>query len=120
MECGRSRETVKRSYLAGWPNTATAPATVLDGSGDQKNPAMMGVARAYAFLRVSPEGGWGGGGRIPARTESARHASRATLARWCRIRSYLNSATAHGITALKAINRTLTGKPWLPPLPALA
>ncbi len=46
--------------------------------------------------------------------------SLATLTRWCRIRSYLDSAAAHGITALDAISRTLTGKPWLPPLPALA
>jgi hypothetical protein len=37
-----------------------------------------------------------------------------TLARWCRIRSYLDSATAHGITALDAITTALTGKPWLP------
>jgi hypothetical protein len=42
----------------------------------------------------------------------------ATLARWCRIRSYLDSAAAHGITALDAIRDTLAGKPWLPPLPA--
>jgi hypothetical protein len=42
----------------------------------------------------------------------------ATLARWCRIRSYLDSAAAHGITALDAIRRALAGKPWLPPLPA--
>jgi hypothetical protein len=41
----------------------------------------------------------------------------ATLARWCRIRSYLDSATAHGITALGAIRDALAGKPWLPPLP---
>jgi hypothetical protein len=43
----------------------------------------------------------------------------ATLARWCRIRSYLDSAAAHGITALDAIRDALTGKPWLPPLPAV-
>ena len=42
-----------------------------------------------------------------------------TLARWCRIRSYLDSAAAHGITALDAIRDAITGKPWLPPLPAL-
>jgi hypothetical protein len=42
----------------------------------------------------------------------------ATLARWCRIRSYLDSATAHGLTALDAISTALAGKPWLPPLPA--
>ena len=42
-----------------------------------------------------------------------------TLARWCRIRSYLDSAAAHGITALDAIRAAIEGKPWLPPLPAL-
>jgi hypothetical protein len=46
--------------------------------------------------------------------------SLATLARWCRIRSYLDSASAHGVTALDAISSALAGKPWLPPLPALA
>ena len=43
-----------------------------------------------------------------------------TLARWCRLRSYLETATAHGITALDAIHSALAGKPWLPPLPASA
>ena len=43
---------------------------------------------------------------------------RHTLARWCRIRSYLDSATAHGITALDAVSTALAGQPWLPPLPA--
>jgi transposase len=43
----------------------------------------------------------------------------ATLARWCRIRSYLDSAAAHGITELDAIRGALSGKPWLPPLPAV-
>jgi hypothetical protein len=46
--------------------------------------------------------------------------SLATLARWCRIRSYLDSAAAHGITALGAICAAIEGKPWLPPLPAAA
>ena len=44
----------------------------------------------------------------------------ATLARWCRIRSYLDSAAAHGISALDAIRAAIEGKPWLPPLPAVA
>jgi transposase len=43
----------------------------------------------------------------------------ATLARWCRIRSYLDTAAAHGITALDAITTAIAGKPWLPPLPAV-
>lgn len=43
-----------------------------------------------------------------------------TLGRWCRIRSYLDSAAAHGITALDAIRTALTGKPWLPPLLAVS
>jgi hypothetical protein len=46
--------------------------------------------------------------------------SLATLARWCRLRSYLESAAAHGLTALDAIRGAIEGKPWLPPLPALA
>jgi transposase len=44
--------------------------------------------------------------------------SLATLARWCRIRSYLDSAAAHGTTALDAVRAVIEGKPWLPPLPA--
>jgi transposase len=44
--------------------------------------------------------------------------SLATLARWCRIRSYLDSAMAHGITAIDAIRTALQGNPWLPPLPS--
>jgi transposase len=40
--------------------------------------------------------------------------TQATLARWCRIRSYLDSATAHGVTALDAVSAALAGKPWLP------
>ena len=43
-----------------------------------------------------------------------------TLARWCRLRSYLDSAAAHGITALGAIRGAITGEPWLPPLPAIS
>jgi len=43
-----------------------------------------------------------------------------TLARWCRLRSYLDTAAAHGITALDAISTAITGTPWLPPLPAIS
>ena len=43
-----------------------------------------------------------------------------TLARWCRIRSYLDSAAGHGLTALEAITAALAGKPWLPAVPAAA
>jgi transposase len=42
-----------------------------------------------------------------------------TLARWCRLRSFLDSAAAHGVTALDAIRGVIEGKPWLPPLPAI-
>jgi hypothetical protein len=34
-----------------------------------------------------------------------------TLARWCRIRSYLDSATSHGLTALHAIRAAIEGNP---------
>jgi transposase len=43
-----------------------------------------------------------------------------TLARWCRLRSYLDSAAAHGVTALDAVRGAIEGKPWLPPLPAIS
>jgi transposase len=46
--------------------------------------------------------------------------SLATLSRWCRLRSYLDSAAAHGVTALDAIRGAIEGKPWLPPLPAIS
>jgi transposase len=46
--------------------------------------------------------------------------SLATLTRWCTIRSYLDSAAAHGITALDAIGSAIAGKPWLPPFPAIS
>ena len=45
--------------------------------------------------------------------------SLATLARWCRLRSYLDTTAAHGVTALDAIRSAIEGKPWLPPLPAI-
>jgi len=46
-----------------------------------------------------------------------RHTQTA-LARWCRIRSYLDSAASHGLTALDVVTTALNGKPWLP-LPAI-
>ena len=46
--------------------------------------------------------------------------SLATLSRWCRIRSYLDSAAAHGTAALDAVRAVIEGKPWLPPLPAVS
>jgi hypothetical protein len=45
--------------------------------------------------------------------------SLATLSRWCRIASYLDSAAAHGTGALDAVRAVIEGKPWLPPLPAI-
>jgi Transposase IS66 family len=46
--------------------------------------------------------------------------SLATLARWCRLRSYLDTTAAHGVTALDAIRAAIEGKPWLPPLPTIS
>jgi len=46
--------------------------------------------------------------------------SLATLQRWCRLASYLDSAAAHGTSALDAVRAVIEGKPWLPPLPALS
>jgi len=41
-----------------------------------------------------------------------------SLVRWCCIRSYPDTAAAHGRTAVGAIRDALTRKPCLPPLPA--
>jgi hypothetical protein len=42
-----------------------------------------------------------------------------TLARFCRVRSYLVTARNHGISAIDAIHATLAGQPWLPsPVPS--
>lgn len=38
--------------------------------------------------------------------------------RYLRIRSYLATARAHGLTAMPAIHDALTGTPWLPPTTA--
>jgi len=40
--------------------------------------------------------------------------TQATAARWCRNRSYLDSAAAHGIIALDAITAALASTPRLP------
>jgi transposase len=40
--------------------------------------------------------------------------SLATLARYCRVRSYLVSSRNHGIQPIDAIHAALTGRPWLP------
>jgi transposase len=40
--------------------------------------------------------------------------SLATLARYCRVRSYLATSRNHGIRPIDAIHAALTGKPWLP------
>jgi len=41
--------------------------------------------------------------------------SLATLARYCRIRSYLVTSHNHGMKPIEAIHAALAGRPWLPP-----
>lgn len=53
-------------------------------------------------------------------TASAYWHSFATLAHWCRVRNYLTSAANHGLSVLVAIGIAIKGKPWLPPLHAIA
>ena len=38
----------------------------------------------------------------------------ATLAQYCRVRSYLLSSRSHGIPPIDAIHSALAGRPWLP------
>jgi len=72
-----------------------------------------------ASATCNPSTGQGCQTRRSITTASAYWHSLATLARWCRLRSYLDTAAAHGITALDAITSAFAGKPWLPPLPAI-
>jgi len=66
--------------------------------------------------------------RLPARRQSVkRHQAvcgywhcLTTLSRWCRVRSYLDSAANHGLTALDAVSTALAGQPWLPVIPNAA
>jgi transposase len=46
--------------------------------------------------------------------------SLATVSRWCRIRSYLDSAANHGLTVLDAISAALAYKPRLRAIPGTA
>jgi transposase len=41
-----------------------------------------------------------------------------TAARYCRVRSYLDTARRHGVHPLDAIREALGGNPWMPPQPA--
>jgi transposase len=46
--------------------------------------------------------------------------SLATIARWCRVKSYLDSAAAHDVSSLNAVRAAIERKPWLLPLPSAA
>ncbi|MEU6789570.1 hypothetical protein ABZ912_61225 [Nonomuraea angiospora] len=56
VECGRSRETVKRSDLAGWADTATAPATGASSGASPSAPTQPcqppGNLRVLRFVRA--------------------------------------------------------------------
>jgi hypothetical protein len=53
-------------------------------------------------LQVKISGGWRG-------EDGARH--------WLRVREYISTAAKHGMHILTALRDTITGSPWLPPLP---
>ena len=76
------------------------------------------IARAKA--RICPYNVSERGAKTPKRHQavSGYWHTQTTLARWCRIRSYLDSAAPHGLTAFDAVTTALNGKPWLP-LPAI-
>ena len=58
---------------------------------------------------------------VPKRgAKTAKRHQAGPLDRWYRLRSYLDSAATHGITALDAISSAIAGKLWLPPLPAVS
>jgi len=55
----------------------------------------------------------------PVKTQlkiSGCHASKTGAENWLAIRSYLVTATKHGLGALDAIGRAITGDAWMPPI----
>jgi hypothetical protein len=120
-------------------SSAVFPATgspTIRNKGHQSPIVHHGKARSYAIQRSRPhqarpaqldrrmrERRWPGAillsmwsrpskpssGTGPSYTERAR-------AHWCCIRTYLDSAASHGLTALDAITRALAAEPW-PPVP---
>jgi transposase IS66 family protein len=100
--------------LRDWDDGRTTPATRSPAASEPK-PNRSGCSPA-----TSPCPGL----TTPASRQSrARNAIRrspgtgiplATLARYCRVRSYLVSSRNHGIQPIDAIHAALTGHPWLP------
>jgi len=107
---------------------AGAPHVLIIRTPDGRLPAMLALASRRkgsvgagipaAFTGHLMTDGYTGYQHLLSRI-AGRH-SLVTLARWCRIRSYLDSAAAHGVTALDAVRAVIEGKPWLPPLPAVS
>jgi hypothetical protein len=121
-----ARERSSRSFDATLPRIA---AVVWGGGGNHPGYALGCWLRDHAdqvwlFTR-QPAVDWTNNvcerGAKTARRHQAVSGywhSQRTLARWCRTRSYLDSATAHGLSPLGAITVALAGKPWLPATPA--
>ncbi|MFV2199121.1 hypothetical protein [Nocardiopsis sp. LOL_012] len=51
---------------------------------------------------------------------SGCHQSEEGAAAWLAVRSYIDSARKHGISAFEALCRAFTGQLWMPPVPATA
>jgi hypothetical protein len=59
----------------------------------------------------------------PVKTQvkvSGCHQSEAGAAAWLAVRSYLDSARKHGLSAFEAIRHAFTGNLWMPPVTQLA
>lgn len=55
----------------------------------------------------------------PVKTQvmiSGCHQSEAGAANWLTVRSYLDSARKHGLSAFEAIHRAFIGTLWIPPI----
>ena len=102
-----------------------------DWDGDGNHPGyalgcwLAGHAAQVWLFTTEPGVEWTGNSAERAVKGPKRHQAvsgywhtQDTLGRWCRIRSYLDSARNHGLTALEAIHAALAGNPWLPATPA--
>jgi hypothetical protein len=93
---------VSRSRPAGWTRPPRGVSAQLGKAGFDE-----------AMLAALAEGRGGPGAKAAKRHQavSGYWHSLATLGRWCRLRSYLDTAAAHGITALDAVAGALAGNP---------
>jgi hypothetical protein len=105
--CGAVEGDAVAALVAGLPARRVLSSCAGAACGGWRDVSSVSVSRAPSTCQWCCR-------RVIARSRSAAYwHTQQSLARWCRIRSYLDSAAAHGLTALDAITAALADVPWL-------